>query len=169
MNVACAALALFVGAFALHWLWWRVRVPRRQTGTLFLLFFGVLIAGLAALNVVPALVAFGPWGFWPSLQIALFQTAMTLAYIVAYSSLEERSPSMTLLVYVAESRGTGRSRDELEAVLAGFTPIETRLAAMERDKMIELDGDRCLITPKGRAWATTFGTWHRLIRFEKGG
>ena len=169
MNVACAAITLFVGAFALHWLWWRVRVPRRQTAALLLLFFGVLVAGLAALNIVSAFAAYGPWGLWPSLQIALFHTAMALAYIVAYSSLEERSPSMTLLVYVADSRGIGRSREELEAVLNGFTPIETRLAAMERDKMIDLDGDRCLITPKGRAWATTFGTWHRLIRFEKGG
>jgi hypothetical protein len=169
VNVACAAFGLFLIAFALHWLWWRIKIPRRQTAAIFLLFMAVLVVGLAALHVVPSLAALGPWGFWPALHIASFQIAMTLAYIVAYSALEERSPSMTLLVHVADSAGRGRSRVDLEAVLTGFTPVETRLAAMARDRMIEIDGDLCRITPKGRVWAITFGTWHRLIRFEKGG
>lgn len=169
MRVACAAFGLFALAFLLHWLWWRVRVPKRQSATIMLLFFGILAAGLGALHVVPGLKAWGPWGLWPSLHIALFQTAMTLGYVVAYSILEERSPSMTLLVYVADSVDRGRSRDELHAVLAGFTPVETRIDAMVRDGMIEPDGDGYRITPKGRAWAITFGTWHRLIRLAKGG
>jgi len=169
VKVACVALGLFATAFALHWLWWRVRVPQRQSATILLLFFGVLAAGLGALHVVPALQAWGPWGLWPSLHIAIFHTAMTLAYVVAYSILEERSPSMTLLVYVADSAERGRSREDLHAVLAGLTPVETRLGAMVRDGMIETDGDGFRITPKGRAWAVTFGTWHRFIRLAKGG
>jgi hypothetical protein len=169
MNTACAACGIFLTAFVLHWLWWRVRVPQRQTAALMLLFFSVLGAGLVALHVVPALAARGPWGLWPSLHIALFHVAMTLAYVVAYSALEERSPSMTLLEHVDDSAGRGRTRGELEAVLTGLTPVETRLAAMARDRMIEIDAAYCRITPKGRVWAVTFGTWHRLIRFEKGG
>lgn len=169
MRVACAATVLFATAFVLHWLWWRVRVPQRQSAAIMLLFFGVLAVGLGALHSVAVFNAWGPWGLWPSLHIALFHTAMTLGYVVAYSILEERSPSMTLLVFVADSADRGRSREELHAVLAGLTPVETRIAAMVRDGMIEPDGDGYRITPKGRAWAVTFGTWHRLIRLAKGG
>jgi hypothetical protein len=169
MHVACAAFGLFVVAFVIHWLWWRVRVPKRQTAAILLLFFAVLGGGLVALLTVPALAARGPWGFWQLVHIGIFHIAMTLAYVVAYSALEERSPSMTLLVFVAGSGEQGRSRSELEGVLVGFTPVETRIAAMARDGMIVLDGPLCRITPKGRIWATTFGAWHRLIRFEKGG
>jgi hypothetical protein len=169
MRVAGVAFGLFALAFALHWLWWRVRVPKRQSAAIMLLFFGVLAAGLGALHVVPGLKDRGPWGLWPSLHIAIFHTAVTLAYVVAYSILEERSPSMTLLVHVADAGSRGRSRDELLAVMSGFTPVETRLTAMVRDGMIAPDGDGYLLTPKGRVWAVTFGTWHRLIRLQKGG
>ena len=169
MHIACFAFGLFALSFAVHWAWWRVRVPQRQSAAILFLFMGMLLAGLAAARWWPPLQAYGPQGFWPALQVSLFQVSMTLASIVAYSALEERSPSMTLLVHVADSNGAGRTSDELYAVLGGMTPIELRLAAMSRDKMLAADGQTYLITAKGRAWATTFGTWRRFIRLKKGG
>jgi hypothetical protein len=169
MYVAFYAFGLFALSFAVHWAWWRVRVPRRQSATILLLFMGLLAVGLAAMPWWPPLQGLGLLGLWPALQVALFQVSMTLAYIVAYSALEERSPSMTLLVHVANARGAGRTRDELYAVLGGMTPIELRLAAMTRDKMLTADGGAYRITAKGRAWATVFSTWRRLIRLNKGG
>jgi hypothetical protein len=169
MLIACFAFGLFALAFALHWVWWRVKLPRRQSAALLLLFTLVLALGLAAAQWWPPLAGWGPHGIWPCLQVAIFHIAMTLAYIIAYSALEERSPSMTLLLHVAESRGAGRTRDELYAALSGVTPIESRLAAMTRDQMLIAVGQGYRITPKGRVWAGTFGTWRRLIRLNKGG
>jgi len=168
MIVACTALGLFGLAFALHWAWWRVRVPHRQTAAILLLFFAVLGAGLAWLNS-PWRPTWAPHGLWPAMQIAVFHVAMTLAYVVAYSALEERSPSMTLLVHVADAAGQGRSRDDLFAVLSGLTPVETRLNAMVRDGMCVVEGEDYRITPKGRAFAGVFGLWHSVIRLERGG
>lgn len=169
MHIACFAFGLFALAFALHWVWWRVKLPRRQSAALLLLFTIVLAVGLAASQWWPMLAGWGPKGFWPCLQVAMFHIAMTLAYIIAYSALEERSPSMTLLVHVANARGAGRTRDELYAALSGVTPIESRMAAMTRDQMVVVVDKSYRITPKGRAWAATFGTWRRLIRLNKGG
>lgn len=169
MVIACFAFALFALAFVLHWVWWRVKLPQRQSAALLLLFTLVLAVGLAASQwgVLPA--GWGPRGFWPCLQVAIFHIAMTLAYIIAYSALEERSPSMTLLVHVADARGAGRTREELYAALSGVTPIESRLIAMTRDQMVTAVEQGYRITPKGRAWAATFGTWRRMIRLRKGG
>lgn len=169
MHIACFAFGLFALSFALHWIWWRVKLPRRQSAALLLLFTFVLAVGLAASQWWAPLADYGPRGFWACLQVAIFHIAMTFAYIIAYSALEERSPSMTLLVHVANARGGGRTRDELYAALSGVTPIESRLAAMTRDQMVVVDGRVYRITPKGRAWALTFGTWRRLIRLKKGG
>jgi hypothetical protein len=169
VRLTCFAFALFAVAFCLHLLWWRVRMPRRHTAVLLALFFGTLTAGLVLVDYLPELRAFRLEGWLQRLHVAEFFTSMTLAYVVAYSAIEERSPSMTLLVHVAASGDRGRTEDELYAVLAGITPIETRLRAMVRDHMIELHGDVYCITFKGRLWAMVFGFWRRLSRLNKGG
>lgn len=169
MHVACLAAVVFLFGFALHWVWWRVRIPQRQSAALLLIFMAALPVGLAIAWLWPTARAAFPWDSWSLTHVAVFHISLTLAYVVTYSGLEERSPSMTLLVHVAESRGGGRTRDELYAVLSGATPIETRLAAMVRDRMVEHDGEQFRITPKGRVWALAFGSWRRLVGLQKGG
>ena len=68
---------------------------------------GTLPAGLAAVVFVPAWQVFGPLGFWEYFHVLIFHVALSLAYIVAYSAIEGRSPSMALLVYVADAAGAG--------------------------------------------------------------
>ena len=79
-----------------------------------------------AYNLIPTLTAEenilpGHWWTaadrWQAIHVAVFHTACTLAYIVAYSALEHRSPSMTLLVAVADAAAAGCSPDELRGLL----------------------------------------------------
>ena len=72
----------------------------------------------------------------------------SLAYVVAYSAIEGRSPSMALLVYVADARGQGRTRDELEGLLRGENPVSARLQAMLLDKMVVENGGCIMLTAK---------------------
>ena len=43
---------------------------------------------------------------------------------------------MTILTHVADSGERGQSREVVEAMLLGVSPVEIRLAAMERDGMV---------------------------------
>jgi hypothetical protein len=99
----------------------------------------------------------------------VFHTACSLAYIVAYSALEHRSPSMTLLVAVADSGTAGCSHEELRGLLAGASPVEVRLDAMVHEGMVVRDGDGYRLAPKGRAWATVLTNWRRLLGMPPGG
>ena len=92
-----------------------------------------------------------------------------LAYVVAYSALEERSPSMTILSRVADAGSLGHSREELQAMLVNVSPVEIRLSAMVRDGMVREDGGTVVLTAKGWAWANTFTMWRRMLRFRLGG
>jgi hypothetical protein len=169
MRVAGLAIALFGVAFALHWIVWHIRMPRRQTAALLAILLGVLPLGLAAVAFLPGLRALGLAGPWEYLHVAIFHVAMSLAYVVAYSALEGRSPSMSLLVHVADSGSQGCSREELEAMLKSAQPVESRLQAMVRDHMLnEADGAYSL-TPKGRVWGQVFSMWLRLLKMDKGG
>lgn len=168
MTTAMLAVGVFTAAFLLHLVWWRVALPRRQTAVLLSVFFGVLAAWLAISHFMP-----GRWytaaDRWQAIHVAVFHTACALAYIVAYSALEHRSPSMTLLVAVADSGGGGCSPEELRGLLAGASPVEVRLDAMVHEGMITRDGDGYRLAPKGRAWAGVLSTWRQLLGMPRGG
>lgn len=168
MNTALLAAGVFATAFAMHLAWWRIRLPRRQTAALLGLFFIVLIGWLAVTLLRP-----GRWfsavDAWQAMHVAVFHTACTLAYVVAYSALEHRSPSMTLLVAVADSGAAGCSPDDLRGLLAGVSPVEVRLDAMVHDGMIAREGDGYRLAAKGRAWATVLSAWRRLLGMSPGG
>jgi hypothetical protein len=169
MRVAALALALFSAGFLLHWVLWRIRVPRRQSAALLAILLAALPVGLATVTFVPALQFLRPHGVWEVVQVSTFHIALTLAYVVAYSAIEGRSPSMTLLSYAADARDNGRTRAELEAVLRGDDPVTARLDALVRDNMIGRDGDCYALTAKGWAWARCFGSFRSLLKMQKGG
>ncbi len=169
MKIAILAIGLFGASFLLHWLLWRMKVPQRQSAALLVILLGTLPLGLAAVLFVPGLSFFRPLGIGEIAHVTIFHVAVTLAYIVAYSALEGRSPSMALLLSVADSRGKGRSRQELESLLRSERPVELRLEAMLRDEMVtESDGVYCL-TAKGWAWARSVGVARIVLKLKKGG
>src|SRR5262249_23646491 len=86
------------------------RVPRRQIFCLLLLFLGLLPVGLAAAAWLPGLHGLRPDGFWENLHVALFYVAVSLGYIVTYSALEEDSPTLTVVAFVADAGGRGGAR-----------------------------------------------------------
>jgi len=170
MRIALTAFGLFATAFAIHWLLWRVRIPRRQTASLLAIFSATLVVGLVVL-VAPMADAAGcrlaaPWEV---LHVVEFHVAAMLAYVVAYSAIEERSPSMTILTAVADSGPRGLARADAEGCLRGLAPLERRIDALVRDGMVDRSGDDLVITAKGRQWARTFGGTRRLLGMAKGG
>jgi hypothetical protein len=169
MKTGMFSAGLFLTAFLVHWMVWRVRVPRRQTAALLLIFLGALPVGLTVAGYLPRLADWAPHHFWEIWQVAVCHVALSLAYIVAYSAIEERSPSMTLAQYVAAAGPRGRSRDEMVALLDGVVSLRGRLDAMRRDGMVtEVDGV-CRLSAKGRRLARLFTFWRRLLRIEVGG
>ena len=138
------------------------------TAVLLAVFFGVLVVWLSASHFMPGR-RFTAADHWQAIHVAVFHTACALAYIVAYSALEHRSPSMTLLVAVADSHGAGCTPEELRGLLAGANPVEVRLDAMVKEGMIARDGDGYRLAPKGRAWATVLSSWRRLLGMPQGG
>lgn len=171
MRVFLVATVFATAAFLAHWLWWRVRIPRRQTAAILATFSLVLLVGLAAtwgpLAVLPS--GFRLRSFWEVLHVAGSHIAVMLAYVVAYSAIEERSPSMTILSRVATAGPGGTSRLELESLLRNVSPVEIRIAAMLRDGMVRNQGGRLALTTKGMGWAATFATLRRFLGFAKGG
>jgi len=171
MRVFLIATAFAAAGFLAHWLWWRIRIPRRQTAAILATFGLTLVVGLAATSGPSAVVPpeYRLENLWEVLHVMGSHIAVMLAYVVAYSAIEERSPSMTILSRVATVGPEGIYRSELETLLRDVSPVEIRIAAMLRDGMVRDQGGRLTLTTKGMGWAAVFSTLRRFLGFIKGG
>jgi len=169
MWVTAVAFGIFFAGFFVHLLVWRISLPTRQTAALVVIFFLSLVGGMTTLFACVAAGYATPFRVWEYLHVILFHLTLMFTYLIVYTSIEERSPSMTLLVFVHEAGKTGRTREEMAGVLTGIAPVEIRLRGMVRDHLtVESDGV-CRLTSKGRAWACVFSTWRRFLKMKKGG
>lgn len=164
----CAAVLL---GFAAHVLFWRLRVPRRQTRGLLLIFFGVLglvLAGLAIARGTDGPVPL-PRELPEFVQIALFGTACTLGYIITYSAVEADSPTLVMVNAIAAAGPGGLDEAAFFERVSDDVLIRPRVADLVRDQMLTFEGRRYTITPKGRRFVAVFIRFRGLLGAGKGG
>lgn len=175
MNILVNSLLLFGFAFAVHLVLWRIRVPKRQTATLLVLFVGVLAAGGCALACdalrlsrlgIPAL-----GGAADFLQVGSFFIACMLAYIVVYSALAADSPSLVMIQQIADAGAAGLSHEDLLERASTRVLIDPRLQDLISDRVADFEGARYRLRPKGVRLARLITFYRNTLmrRFEKGG
>jgi hypothetical protein len=169
MRLTSYSVGLFLLAFAIHWLQWRIRLPQRHTTALLWTFMGTLAAGLVALLMMPELYAPAPGPVWPLVQVALFHIGAAFAYIIIYSTLEAQSVALALVKHVAAAGENGRSRAELSSFLDGVQTLGARLDAMLRDGLLVEQAGAYRLTPKGLHWARLFGAGRWVLNLDVGG
>ena len=130
------AIVLLVGAlFAVHLVWWRVALPRRQRAVLLVLFLGggIVLAPLVAWLV--GSLGFAPLSWVEWLNVALAVVAFALAYVVTYSALEADSPTLSLVRHIAAAGRRGLAEAELGEFMASRPFVGARLTALVDEGM----------------------------------
>lgn len=168
MQIAAFAVILLVLSIVTHWLIWRVRLPTRQTRALL-----VWLLACAPALFVGAVLLLGadfalPHSLSEMLQVALFHTSMSLAYIVTYSALEEQSPTLAIVRFIVEAGTTGRSRDDLRTIINDDTLIHARISAAVRDGLVSERDAALELSSKGRRVARMFALYRGVLGTEKG-
>jgi hypothetical protein len=135
MRLAFTAFGLFLTAFLIHLLWWRIRLPKRQLPTLLkwsVLFFPLGLGGLNLCGQWPASLFTSP----ATVVVGLLYFSLTITYVITYSALEGDSPTLSLMRWIAR-HPQGVSEKELESFIASRPFIEARLKALEADGLTE--------------------------------
>lgn len=169
MNVLLLGSCLFLAGFTVHWLLWRIRVPANASTSLLVVFLGILATGLAAARLVPCLSPLSPVGTWEYLHLAVFYVSLTLSYIIAYSGLEEDSPSATMVKFAALASKDGRAREEFDRIFTDDLIIGSRLQAMVQGGIAVREAGKYRLTLQGLFWQRIFWAWSRLLGLPKGG
>lgn len=170
LTVACFLVFL---AFLIHLIVWRMRLPRKQTRALLLIFFGVLCVALPLLphlaKLCPLLGMKQPVPIATYLHISLFVISATLAYIITYSAVEVDSPSLLMVLAIDRAGTAGLSIEELHSTMNDALLVEPRIRDLILDGMAQQDGDLYRLTAKGAVMARMFTVQRRLLKSGKGG
>jgi hypothetical protein len=167
MRLFLAGLLLLLLAFFVHIVAWRLRLPRRSIRALLCIF------AATPLVVVPIYFAVEPSPAFTDasdvLRILLFYGSCSLVYIVLYSAIESKSPSLAIVSYVASCGSAGCAEADFADHIVDDEGISTRIAAMKTSQMVAVSDGQCTLAPAGRRWAKLFEFASFIFRLPLGG
>lgn len=165
MNVLGYGLLAFLFAFLIHFIIWKVRVPKKnQTVVLLEIFFGVLVLSVFLK---------GTSSFYDFLAYIFLYISLTFAYITTYSAIEVDSPSVTMILTIAKEStkdsNVGLDREAFYSRMNNEVLIVPRIKDLVKDKMIFFEKDKYRLTAKGLFLVNIFIWWRKLMNAPKGG
>ncbi len=150
--------------FVLHILVWRVRRPKRQTSAVLAFFLASVPAGVLAAYL---------GGFAVDLAdlvlIAQFLVAAALAYTCINSAIQEDSPALMVVTFVALAGPEGCTAGDVRSALDADLTLAPRLRDFEKAGMIEHRDGRYRLTARGRRFRQGFELIRRILRLPRGG
>lgn len=147
----------FGAAFVIHVLLWRVRKPKAEIKTLFVIFMSSLIVALG-LGMIPQIYSLSVLS---AAYLIFFYISMTLAYLLSYTALQEIGPSFLILLHVYECGNKGLPVDSLGEIITNERFFTPRLRDLEAAGHISRKdaGEsevRFFITPAGKKFLKLF-------------
>jgi predicted transcriptional regulator len=103
------------------------------------------------------------------LHIVLFCTSLALAYITTYSAVEVDSPSLIMVMNIAEASKEGLDKNKIQQIITDETLIKPRIKDLVEKGMIYLDVDKYKLTPRGLLLTRLFIFYRELLNTGKGG
>jgi hypothetical protein len=160
MVVFLSASILFLLAFAIHLIWWRRKVPRRQSFALLTLFLLTGACGFAI--VLFADLAYGELRFPRLLLAVLLYGSFCVVYFIVFSALEADSPTLTMVRFVADAGPRGIHRDDLMRAMERHSYVQTRIDQMITDGMAVETLTGLRLAPQG-LWLSALVLFYRRL------
>jgi hypothetical protein len=173
MAVLFYGSLLFGLCLVVHFIVWRIRLPKRQAKVIFVLSLGGLCCGSFILwqyrQDLSILSLYPPGDLAQYLQLWIFHISLTLAYMITYSAIEADSPSLVIIMRISEAGRSGLAREALHRGIDNSILIEPRVRDLLVDRMAELHAGKYRLTMKGVLMVRMFTFYRNMIRANKGG
>ena len=174
MKVLFLGLIFFCAAFLMHFIIWKINLPKKQTKSLLLIFFGTFCIGIIALWGILTthfvnFALFAPINLSEYLHVCLFFTSITFAYVVTYPAIEVDSPSLLIIMSIYKAGSEGFDKKKLYEILTDDILVKPRIKDLIVGNMIYMDMDKLKLTKKGIFFVRIFIMYRELINAQKGG
>jgi hypothetical protein len=162
---------LFLGAFLMHLLIWRLHKPKSPIKALLAVFLGVVSVGLAVLyfgdSVVCSIGLAGLPNLAAYLHVLLFFISMAFAYIVCYTALEWDSPTLTIVKMITRAGKSGIEETEFVKRAEELPFLVSRMQDLVRSGIILVEKNgRYVLSPGLHLFYRSILFYNRLLRAE---
>jgi len=167
MTVLLAGIGLLFLSFCAQLVFWRIFIPGRQIRALLVIFVLVPLIAVGLLQITGMAEVLARFSAAEIVRLAILYVSCALTYIVLYSAIEEQSPTLAIISYVAgRSQCTGA--DLVERFGKGHE-LSQRIELLARSEFVRQEGDRYRLAPAGHRFAKLFDAANRLFGLESGG
>jgi hypothetical protein len=173
MSGFLLSVGLFIFAFVIHIVIWRIEPPRATGQSLILLLVTCVVGGAVLLAagayVLPGLQPFlpAPLGEW--IQAIVTALAVACVYVMNYPAVEVESPTLVMIDIFARAEPDGLTRDDLYQRLSNDFLVVPRIEDLLREDLATESDGKCRLTVKGMKLEQIFNAWRRLLRAGIGG
>ena len=167
MTVLLAGIGLLFLSFCAQLVLWRIFIPSRQIRALLVIFVLVPLIAVGLLQITGMGDVLATLSAAEIVRLAIFYLSCALTYIVLYSAIEEQSPTLAIISYVA-GRSQCAGTDLVERFGKGHE-LSQRIELLARSEFVRQEGDRYRLAPAGHRFAKLFDAANRLFGLESGG
>jgi hypothetical protein len=166
MTVLLTGVGLLLLSFCAQLALWRIFIPSRQIRALLLVFIlmPLIVAGVVQLTGIPMPAALSAAEM---VRLAIFYVSCALTYIVLFSAIEEQSPTLAIISYVAKKSQCSVA-DLVDRFGRGHE-LSQRIELLARSEFVRQEGNRYRLSPAGDRLAKLFDAANRLFGLESGG
>jgi hypothetical protein len=162
------AITMAAIAFGVHVLVWRHARPLKSAVGLTIIFVVTLIVGLICIeSTAPSLIQTSDWVDWATIVVVYF--GLMSGYIVTYPAVEVDSPTLHMFDALSGAGSSGMSLQEIQDMLGGRKIISMRIRDLLSEGFAELQGEKLILSARGKIVASIFYMYRRLIRRSLGG
>ena len=157
--------ALFCAGFVGHVLWWRYWRPRDDIRALVTSLFVLptaLATGLYAGGIIPALTA------RETLGAALVILAIGATYIMYYPAAQAASPTMLMVLKIAQSGATGIKRADLLGAFDEELLCKRGIELLGHERFAEERNGKFQVAPRGAFLLRMLNLWRGALGLSRG-
>jgi len=162
----------FVCSFFVHLEIWRTLRPGKQMGLLTMIFVLGPVCLFISLFVAGQLFQSpGSWFVRNPFNLScvfIWHLALSAAYIMSYPAIQAESPSLVMLLAIAESMPQGLNARQIENTFPPDALINDRANDLHAEGFMRRRGDQDIPTAKGRLLCGIFTSYRRLLGLPRG-
>lgn len=170
MAVLIVTSVIFITAWLIHVIWWRISLPKNPVPTLirFFLFFMaaslVFIVAAQRLQLLKRIELSSVDVF----HVIFFFFAMTFVYALVYLGIKDVGPSFLILQALKQCAKEGMTAEDFQWVVTNEYLIDTRLKEMLSGKLLRLTSSKYQILKYGQHYLDCYYCYRRILNKKAG-
>ena len=173
MSILFWGLSIYLLAFLIHLIVWRLYLPKRQAKTLLSIYLGLSFISITLLwlifNSFKSFVFFPIFETSEYIHLLFFTGSLALATLLTYPAIEADSPTLVIMTKISDAGDGGLQLKSLRESINNDFLIIPRVKDLLTDKMAYLDDQKYHLTLKGIIMVRIFVFYRNLIGHPKGG